>query len=275
MAMVQANGCNFYCETGGSGPDLVFVHGEIHGVEYWEHQLPEFSRDHRVLAYNRRGHARTELTRYGFSLNNQTNDLKALLDHHGMARPIIVAVAFGTTIAANFALLHPERVRALVIVAWSELHDAMLYFHRWAKYSETVARILRTDGRDALINFLMREGGKSLYMVIPTSPPAQPAVREKIVRMFGAHPVEEYEQGMLEFATSVPNLIPAFKQLELPVLGLCGDRDPYPDQPAILSGMKRFVEAPMIPDAGRFVHWEQPALFNAAVRRFLATLPAQ
>jgi pimeloyl-ACP methyl ester carboxylesterase len=40
----------------------------------------------------------------------------------------------------------------------------------------------------------------------------------------------------------------------------------------VLRGMMHFSEAPQIPGAGRFVHWEKPAEFNAAVRTFLKTL---
>ena len=59
MTMVRANGWDFYCESVGSGPDLVFIHGEIHGIDYWEHQIADLSRDHRCLIYERRGHRRT------------------------------------------------------------------------------------------------------------------------------------------------------------------------------------------------------------------------
>jgi pimeloyl-ACP methyl ester carboxylesterase len=61
MTMVRANGWDFYCESVGSGPDLVFIHGEIHGIDYWEHQIADLSRDHRCLIYERRGHRRTGL----------------------------------------------------------------------------------------------------------------------------------------------------------------------------------------------------------------------
>ena len=59
MPMIHANGCDFYYKQQGEGRDMVFIHGEIHGLEYWEYQFPEFSADHRCFAYNRRGHART------------------------------------------------------------------------------------------------------------------------------------------------------------------------------------------------------------------------
>jgi pimeloyl-ACP methyl ester carboxylesterase len=37
--------------------------------------------------------------------------------------------------------------------------------------------------------------------------------------------------------------------------------------------MANFREAPPIPGAARFVHWEKPAEFNAAIRAFLRSLP--
>jgi len=268
MPTVQANGCNFYYELAGQGPDLVFIHGEIHGLEYWEYQIPEFARAHRCFAYNRRGHAKTELTRFGFSLVNQTRDLAALIDRLGIEQPVIIAVAFGTTIAASYAIAHPGRVKALVLVAWSELHDSMQYFQRWKEYSEEAAQVLEAGGREAFLSLLHSHGGKRIYRVIPVDSP----VREKVIRMFAGHPVEEYRHGMLEFGSSVPDLVPAFRALDLPVLGLCGSNDPYPDRPEVLAGMKNFREAPVIAGAGRFVHWERPNEFNSVVRAFLKEL---
>jgi 3-oxoadipate enol-lactonase len=265
---IQANGCDFYYELDGQGPDLVFIHGEIHGLEYWEYQIPELAREHRCFAYNRRGHAKTELTNYGFSLVNQTRDLASLIDHFGMAQPVIIAVAFGTTIAASYAIQHPDRVKGMVLVAWSELHDSMQYFHRWKQYNEEAAQVLESRGREAFVSLLRADAGKRIYRVVPLDSP----VREKAIQMFASHPLEEYRRGMLEFGSSVPDLVPAFRALDLPVLGLCGSDDPYPDRPEVLAGMKNFREAPSIAGAGRFVHWERPSEFNAVVRGFLRQL---
>lgn len=128
--------------------------------------------------------------------------------------------------------------------------------------------MLEQKGRDAFIELLRRDAGKRIYKVIPLQQP----VREKAIQLFASHPFEEYRSGMLEFGSSVPDLVPAFRKLELPVLGLCGADDPYPDKPEVLDGMKNFREARPIAGAGRFVHWEQPRAFNAAVRSFLRSL---
>lgn len=269
MPMITANGCDFYYEQHGQGRDIVFIHGEIHGLEYWEHQIADLAVDHRCFVYNRRGHARTKWTDYGFSLVNQTRDLEQLIDRLGIERPVIVSLAFGTTIAANFAIRNPGRLRGLVLGAWSEMHDAFQYFERWERYSKQAAEVLEHQGREALIALLREQGGKSIYKVIPVDSP----VREQVIRMFASHPLGEYQRGMLEFGMSVPDLVPEFRKLDLPVLGVCGDQDPYPDQPEVLRGMAGFREAPRIPGAARFVHWEKPAEFNAVLRAFLQSLP--
>jgi pimeloyl-ACP methyl ester carboxylesterase len=265
MALVHVNGWDFHCEVYGTGPDLIFIHGEIHGAEYWEHQITEFSRDHRCLIYERRGHHRTGMPEFGFSLENQTRDLEGLIEHFRIRAPLIISVAFGTTIAANYAIRHPSDVRGIVMVAWSEMHDARQYLERWVKASTKVVHILETEGRDALLDYLRREAGRSLYLVVPLESP----IREACVRMFGSHPVDEYRRGMLEFATSVPDLVEPFKRLTLPVLGVCGENDPFPDKPEVLTGMPRFREAPPIAGAGRFIQWEKAAEFNALLRTFL------
>ncbi|MGE0331790.1 MAG: alpha/beta fold hydrolase [Ramlibacter sp.] len=263
---VRVNGCDFRCDLRGQGPDMVFIHGEIHGMDYWEHQMAEFSKDYRCLAYDRRGHAGTPATPFGYSVANQSRELRELLDHFGMQRPIIVALAFGTTIAANFAIDHPERVSALVIAAWSEMHDARSYLERWEQSGIRAAQAVETGGREALVELLRAEGGDAMFKVIP---PRGSPLREPAIQLLASHPADEYRRGMLEMASSVPVLIPRFKELDIPVLGLCGTEDPFPDQPEQLAGMRRFEEAQPIPGAGRFVHWQAPQPFNARVRQFI------
>src|SRR5262245_58567732 len=121
MPTAHVNGCEFYYEIGGGGMPLVFIHGETHGISLFESQLPHFSKTHRCFTYDRRRHRKSAVPLYGYSLWNQTHDLKYLLDHVGIERAVIVAVAMSTTIGASFALQYPERVGALVLCSWYEL----------------------------------------------------------------------------------------------------------------------------------------------------------
>lgn len=264
--VIHANGNDFTCWFEGEGDkDVVFIHGEIHGKAYWEPQIREFMKDHRCLAYDRRGHHGSDGATYGFSVENQTRDLRALVDHFGMTRPRIVALAFGTTIAANFANQNPERVEAMIIGAWGELHDALSYLERWEVAGRRSAEAVEVGGKEALVELLRREGGKTIYMVIP---PEGDPMREPVIDLMASHSASHYRSGMLEVASSVPDIVTRFEKLDIPVLGICGADDPFKDEPEMLSGMKNFREASQIKDGGRFAHWQQPEVFNRAARDF-------
>ena len=107
--------------------------------------------------------------------------MEGLIESFDIQNPILISLAFGTTIAADYAIHHPEKVKGLVLVAWSELHDARLYFDRWLAASEKVAKILEKRGRQALLEYLRQEGGKTVYMVIPPNEP----FREKSIQLLG------------------------------------------------------------------------------------------
>ena len=49
MPIINANGCDFYYEQQGQGRDMVFIHGEIHGLEYWDQQVADFSKRSSLL----------------------------------------------------------------------------------------------------------------------------------------------------------------------------------------------------------------------------------
>jgi pimeloyl-ACP methyl ester carboxylesterase len=265
MPYVDVNDWNFYYEMAGKGDDLVFLHGENHGIEYFEYQMPEFSNTNRCLTYYRRGHGKTGVPDYGYSLTNQTKDLVSLLDYFGMQKPVIVAIAFSATIAINLALDYPDRVRGIVMEGWSEIEGNPDYIDHFRRQTPAVVEILKLKGEDGLVNYILEEGNRK-FPVLPKKHP----LREKYARMFASRPLESYAKRM-EFVTSVPNLIKRFHEVQIPVLGVDGSDDPFPAHPSLLAHVPNFREN-LISDTGRFVHWENPETFNTILRRFLESI---
>ena len=274
MPIAHVNGCEIFYETSGNGPDVVFIHGEDHGLDMFEHQVAHLRGRYRCIAYDRRGHGASQLPPYGYSLRNQMLDLAGLLDHVESERPVLVAVAMATTIAASYALEFPGRVRGLVLASWYELDGYPLMERRRAKmYTTTFAElhmqmfeILRDRGRSSLIDHMTKEGDAFLPIL-----PTQPQVRERVMRMMSSHAPEHYIKAA-EFYTSMPNLVPRLQEIACPMLGICGEHDPCPDDPALLEGAKNFEEV-WIAGARRFSMLECPQDFNSALSRFLASLP--
>ena len=273
MPIADVNGCKLYYEANGTGPEVVLIHGEDHGIEMFEQQVAQLRGNYRCVAYYRRGHGRSELTPYGYSLRNQMRDLAGLLDHLEIRQPAIVAVAMATTIAASYALEYPDRVRGLVLASWYELDGYPLMEKRRAKkYTTTFAElhmqmfeIIRDHGQQGLIDHMTKEGDAFLPIL-----PKEPGVRAKVMQMMSSHSAEHYIRAA-EFYTSMPNLVPRLKEIKCPMLGICGEDDPCPDDPQLLEGAKNFQQV-WIPAARRFSMLESPSAFNAALKQFLETL---
>ncbi len=271
MPIAQVNGYGLYYELSGSGPPLVFIHGETHGTALFEMQVPYFSRTHTCLVYDRRGHGKSEVPLYGYSLWNQTHDLKCLLDLVGIDRAVIVAVAMSTTIGTTFTLQYPEQVKALVLCSWYELDGFPLLEERRKTHQMSFAalhlkmrEILLARGREGLEAYLE----ENYAALMPIFPPDKPEVRRKLVELFASHAPEHYVQAA-EFYTSMPNLRAQLHRIACPILGICGGDDPSPDKPELLRDVPRFRHK-WIKGARRFTMMEYPDQFNAVLDKFLA-----
>ncbi len=123
----------------------------------WDGQVEAFGERHRVVRPDLRGFGESPLPGGPFS---HVEDVRALLDHLGLERVALVGNSFGGRVTLDFALTHPERTQALVLVApaltgytvsseldaFDEEEDALLDA---GKIDEAVSLNLRTwlDGR--------------------------------------------------------------------------------------------------------------------------------
>ena len=71
-----------------------------------------------MIAYDRRGCARSERPQpyERTSVAEHADDAAALLDALSAAPAIVIGRSYGGTVAADLALRHPDRVRALVLL---------------------------------------------------------------------------------------------------------------------------------------------------------------
>ncbi len=92
----------------------------VHGLGLtratWDDFLPVFKQDYRVLTYDLCGHGESALPQEKPSLTVLSDQLVALLDELGIARVAIVGFSLGGMINRRFAMDHPSRVTALVIL---------------------------------------------------------------------------------------------------------------------------------------------------------------
>lgn len=104
-------------EAGAEGPLVVLVHGFPELAYSWRHQLPALAAaGYRVIAPDQRGYGGTTkpdaVTDY--DIHHLTGDLVGLLDLLGEDSATFVGHDWGSMVVWQLALLHPERVNAVV-----------------------------------------------------------------------------------------------------------------------------------------------------------------
>lgn len=228
----------------------------------WDGQFETFARSFRVLRYDCRGFGRSEIPPVPYS---HREDLRALLDHVGMERAAIVGLSMGGGVEVEFALEHPERVSALVLVAVG------LPGHDWSQelrsyWDEEEAAIARGD-IDAAVEMNLRiwvDGPKRGRDTV------DPAVREKVREMTARGFEIANEAATHQDLDPPPGA--RLSQIRVPTLIITGDLDVSDIQriarelEAAIAGARREV----IAGAAHMVNMERPQEFNRLVLDFLA-----
>jgi 3-oxoadipate enol-lactonase len=113
----EVNGQDLYYEdTGGDGPPIVLSHGFLMDHEMFGHQVAAFAPAYRVVTWDERGFGETRTDGTPFTYWDSARDLFGLLDHLGIERAVLGGMSQGGYLSLRAALLHPDRVRALVLI---------------------------------------------------------------------------------------------------------------------------------------------------------------
>ena len=113
MPTATVNGVRlFYVLTGDAGPPLALVHGGWGDHTAWDPAVPAFAERFRVLAYDRRGHSRSERPPGPDRIEDDVADLAALLERLGLAPAHVAGFSFGAAIALRLAMRRPDLVRS-------------------------------------------------------------------------------------------------------------------------------------------------------------------
>lgn len=112
---VTSGSARLATESHGDGePTVLLIHAGVTDQRSWS-QVVERLADRRCLTYDQRGYGRTAYEpEDGWS---RVDDAVAVLDAYGADSVVVVACSMGGRVALHLALTHPERVRALALIA--------------------------------------------------------------------------------------------------------------------------------------------------------------
>jgi pimeloyl-ACP methyl ester carboxylesterase len=245
----------WYHDTGGAGIPVVFLHAASGTCESWVYQVPAFTEaGYRCITYDRRGWGRSRPAATGEQPGYGSDDLHGLVDHLDLQRLHLVTTAAGGIVGLDYALVHPERVRSLVVAcSIGGVQDPA--------YLEVQQRLRPPEIQGLPVE--LRELGPSYRALNPEGTHRWIAI-ERASRPAGNHGPGQPLRHPMTFAR--------LETMQVPVLVLVGDADLL-SPPALM----RLLAAPIpqcqlvtVPEAGHAAFWEQPELWNRLVLEFIS-----
>lgn len=107
-----------YYELRGTGEPVVFVYGIACLINHWNHQLNWFSKNFKTLAFDMRGHHRTNRpsTYDQISIQAISYDILALLNELKIEKAHFVGHSFGAQVIIECCKTFPERIATVTMI---------------------------------------------------------------------------------------------------------------------------------------------------------------
>ena len=259
-------------EVAGDGPGVALLHSTICDSRMWDAEFAALAGRYRVLRFDLRGYGRSELPPGPFSF---VDDLRSVLDRASMDEAALVGISAGASLAVDFALAEPERVRGLVLggpavggLEWSE---------EVRQFGEREDELLDEGDLDGAVELNLR-----MWVDGPRRGPdaVDPGVRANVGKMQR----RAFEVQLAAFARDEqpgpnrrldPPAAGRLDEVQVPTLVIVGDAD-VPDilehADVLASGIPGARKV-VLPDVAHMVNLERPEEFLALVEEFLADLP--
>ncbi len=273
MPMAPVDGVNLYYEETGAGTPLVFVHEFAGEALSWHLQVRFVARRYRCIAFNARGYPPSDVPEDpgAYSQQHAVDDIRAVLDHLGIAKAHICGLSMGGYATLIFGLTYPERALSLTVAGcgYGSVSTDRAAFRNDA---ELVARRFEEEGMAKVAAFYSR--GPTRVQFIDKDPRGWQEFHDQFAQGSAkGHALTL--RGVQMTRPSVFDLEKPMERLEVPTLIVIGDEDEPCLEPAIF--MKRKIPTAglvVIPRSGHTINLEEPEAFNRALLDFLTAVDA-
>jgi pimeloyl-ACP methyl ester carboxylesterase len=129
-----------YRDWGGHGSGVILVHGLASSARIYDLCAPLLTANHRVVAYDQRGHGYSAKLDMGYDFETLVSDGRGLARSLGVTPPYtIVGHSWGASVALQWAVRHPDEVRSIVLVDGGIFSFRDMPGASWESVSERLA----------------------------------------------------------------------------------------------------------------------------------------
>lgn len=264
---MRINQVIYHLTSEGTGDPLVLLHGFTGSGRSWAPFIRNFAHSHRVICIDLLGHGETAhpLDARRYTMEKQTTDLLAILEHLQIRRTALLGYSMGGRVALSFACSYPERLQCLILESASPGLETAEERSRRRRHDEQLASQIIHEGMASFADY---------WASLPlfASQAALPEAVKKAVRM------ERLNNSPVGLAGSLkgmgtgaqPSVWSELTGLTLPALLITGGDD------LKFCGIARKMgdqlpcsRSAVVSGCGHNVHLEEGARFSQLVRAFL------
>jgi len=268
----ESRGARLNFSESGVGLPVIFLHPTPLDRAYWMPMIRELS-GVRAIVPDLRGHGGSELGTNlpvgGFSrvpdapvlsMGQFATDILALMDHLALPAAVFAGCSVGGYVMLELWRRAPVRMRGLAIVCSKPQPDAEANL---AKRAETIAKV-RSEGTVGVFN------GNAQTLIGSSARQRHPEIVQEL-RSRMTLPPEAVVAVQAGLATR-PDSVPDVARIDAPILAICGGEDPGITETEMraFEAAEGGCEFHLLPDAGHFAAFEQPAKVAAWMSPWLS-----
>jgi len=264
-----------------NGHTVLLLHGKNFSGYYWERVIRLLaSRGFRVVAADQIGFGLSSRPDIHYSFYQMASNTKALLDHLGIARVVVVGHSMGGMLATRFTLMYPGTVEKLVLEDPIGLED----YRTFVPYA-SIEELYKNDLNATYESFLNYQ--KSYYT--SWKPEYELYVRDQAwVLATGEYPRAALASALTSEMIYEQPVCYEFSRIAAPTLLIIGREDRTVPGKARLSPQMKAIAGDYpklgkktqemipgsklveVPGSGHIPHIERPEAFDTALLAFLA-----
>ncbi len=250
-------------ESEGQGAAVVILHGLMGSCENWRLIRSALAPSFQVICMDLPNHGRSYHTNR-FDLHTISADVLETLDAIGVDEAVVVGHSLGGKAAMQLATDHARRVRGVVVVDISPraIQPLHLFALRACERLDLAAATRRSELDAELAQYLPQAETRGFLL-------------KNVTRNGDGHfqwrvPLR-YLIGNYRIVSDAPPLTMPYHGA---ALFIAGERSPFKmmDDQAVINRWFTQAQFALIPAAGHLVHIDQPQVFLAILRSFLALI---
>ena len=241
-------------------PPLYIAHGVFGMLDNWHLISQSLSEHYHVVSFDARNHGKS-FHHPDASYAAMANDIQNLMQELGHAKIVLVGHSMGGKTAMKFVDTHPDSVSQLVVVdiapkAYKASHLSFINAFKEIPFD----RILNRREADLAFSAYSQDVG----------------IRQFLLKNIESQPEGGYQlkiniEAIESYYTEIIGEIQFSQPHDLPCTFIAGSKSNYISANDFLNIQQIFTQAQLIliPDAGHWVHAEQPQAFLKAINECL------